>query len=146
MDHLLRSFLTLEHVTRLDNGGRIDCDVSFVDVPNDAFFIDQESCTITKALLFVEDAIVFDDGTFEIAEQRERDSELFGEFAVGGNAVNTHSENLSVGGFELSDIRLIRFEFLRSTTGEREDVNREYDVFLAFEIAKLVGVAVRGPK
>ena len=46
-----------EHVTCFDNAARIDGDVSFVDVPNDAFFIDQEGCAISKALLLVEDAI-----------------------------------------------------------------------------------------
>jgi hypothetical protein len=105
---LLRGFLSLKHVTSIHHGGWIDRDVAFVDVPNDAFFIDQESCTITKALLFVEDAIVFDDGTFEIAEQRERDSDLFGEFTVGGNTVNTHAENLRFVRFEFGDISLIR--------------------------------------
>ena len=57
-----------EHVARLDNGGRIDGGVSFVDVTNDAFFIDQESGAIAKALLFVEDTIIFDYSAFEIAE------------------------------------------------------------------------------
>jgi hypothetical protein len=63
----LRRFLVLEHVARLDNGRRIDRDVSFIDMSNDAFFIDQERGAISKALLFVEDAVVFDDGAFEIA-------------------------------------------------------------------------------
>jgi len=35
----------------LHHASWIDCDVSFVDVPNDAFFIDQEGGTISKALL-----------------------------------------------------------------------------------------------
>ncbi len=105
---LLRRFLPLEHVTCFDNGGWIDCDVSFVNVPDDAFFVDQEGGAISKALLLVEDSIIFDYGAFEIAEEREGNSYLFGEFAIGGNAVNTHSENLSFGGFEFGDISLIR--------------------------------------
>ena len=76
---------------------------------NDAFFIDQESGAISKALLFIKNAIVFDDGAFEVAEKRESDSDLLCEFAVGGNTVNTEAENLSVGCFEFSDISLIRF-------------------------------------
>jgi hypothetical protein len=87
----------LEHVTRIDYGRRIDSDVSFVNVPNDAFFIDQEGGAIAKALLLIEDTIVFYDGALEIAEDWEGNSELFGEFAVGGDTVNTHSKNLSVG-------------------------------------------------
>ena len=65
---LLRSFLPLKHVTRVDDGGRIDRDVSFVNVTNDAFFVDQESGAISKALLLVKNAVVFDDGAFEVAE------------------------------------------------------------------------------
>jgi hypothetical protein len=58
----------LEHVAGLYNGGRIDRDVSFVNVPNDAFFVDQEGGAISKALLLVKDAIRLDDCAFEIAE------------------------------------------------------------------------------
>ena len=58
----------LEHVTRVDHGRRIDSDVSLVNVPNDAFFIDQEGGAIAKALLLVEDTICFYNGAFEIAE------------------------------------------------------------------------------
>ena len=65
---LLRRLLTLEHVACFHNGSRIDGDVSFVDVANDSFFIDQEGSAISKALLLVKDAIRLDDGAFEIAE------------------------------------------------------------------------------
>src|SRR5262245_25553431 len=129
-----------EHVTRFDSGARIDGDVSFVNVPDDTFFIDHEGGTISKALLFVEATIILHHSAFEITEQWKRNSKLFCEFAVGGDTVYTHSENLSVGGFELSDISLIRFQFLRSTTGEGEHVDRQHDVFLAFEVAQLVGL------
>ncbi len=98
----------LQHVTSINNGGWIDRDVSFVDVLNDAFFIDHEGGPIAEALLFVEDAIILDDGAFEIAEQRKRDAELFGEFAVGGNAIYAKTKDLGVGGVEFCDISLIR--------------------------------------
>ena len=57
-----------KHVAGFYNGSRIDRDISFVDVPNDAFFIDQEGGAISKALFFVEDAVILNDGAFEIAE------------------------------------------------------------------------------
>jgi hypothetical protein len=132
----------LQHVTRLDDRSRIDRDVSFVNVPDDAFFIDQEGGAISKALLFVEDTIVFHDSAFEIAEYRKSDPNLFCELAVGGNAVYTHAENLRLVCFEFGDISLIRLQLLRSTTGEREHINREYHIFLTFEIAQLVGLTV----
>ena len=99
----------LEHVTCVHNGSRIDGDVSFVDLLNDAFFINQERGAVSKALLLVIDTIRFDYRAFEIAEKRKRDFNLLCEFAVGGDAVYTHPKNLSVGGFEFCDISLIRF-------------------------------------
>ena len=85
----------MKDVTRLHDGGWIDGDVSFVDVLDDAFFIDQEGGAISKALLFVEYAIVFDHGAFEIAEDGKGNLNLLGKFTVGGNTVYTQSENLS---------------------------------------------------
>ena len=105
---LRRRLLVCEHVARFHNCGRIDCDVSFVNVLNDAFFIDHEGGTIPKALLLVEDTIILDYSAFEIAEDRKRNSNLLCKFAVGGNAVYTHAENLSVVCFEFGDISLIR--------------------------------------
>ena len=99
----------MKHITRVDNGGRIDCDVAFVNMLDDAFFIDQEGGPIAKALLFIKDAVILHDRAFEIAEERERDSNLLCEFAVGGNTVDAKTKNLSVGGFEFRDISLIRF-------------------------------------
>ena len=127
-------FLVLENVTCVYHRRWIDRDVSFVDVLNDSFFIDHESSAVSETLLFVEDAIVFDDSAFEITEYRESNSNLFCEFAVGGNAVDAHAENLRVGGFEFGDISLIRLQLLRSTTSERQYIDRKYDVLLSFEI------------
>jgi hypothetical protein len=142
----LRRFLPLEHVTCFDNGGWIDCDIAFVDVPDNAFFVDQEGGAISKTLLLVEDPVILYYCAFEIAEEREGNSKLFGEFAVGENAVYTHSENLSFGGFEFGDISLIRLQLLRSTTCESEHINRQYDIFLTFEIAQLVSLSVGSTK
>ena len=100
--------LVLEYVTRVSDGGWIDGGVSFVNVPDDAFFIDQEGGAIAKALLLVEDSVVFDDGAFEIAEDGESYSKLLCKFTVGRNTVNTHSENLGLVAFKFGDISLIR--------------------------------------
>ena len=87
----------LEHIARLDNGGRVDRNVSFVDVTDNAFFVYQERGSISETLFLVEDAVIFDDCAFEIAEERKSNSKLLGKFTVGGNAVNTETKNLSVG-------------------------------------------------
>ena len=65
---LLRRLLAMKHVTRLHNGSWIDGDVSFVDVPDNAFFIDQERGAISEALLLVKDTISLHYRAFEIAE------------------------------------------------------------------------------
>ena len=106
---LRRRLLVHQHVARIDYSGWIDGHVSFVDVLDNSFFIDHEGGAITEALLFVEHAVVLDDGAFEIAEQRKRNAELFGEFAIGGNAVYTESKNLRIGGVEFGNISLICF-------------------------------------
>ena len=93
--NLRRSLLVLEHVARVHDAGGIDSDVSFVDVPDDAVLIDQERGAVSEALLFVINAICFDDGAFEIAEDGEGDFDLFCKLAIGGNAVDAHAENLS---------------------------------------------------
>ena len=111
---------------------------AFVDMLNDPVFVDHEGGAIPKALLFVEDAIVLHDGAFEIAEKREGNAILFAEFAVGGNAVYADAENLCVGRFEFGDISLIRLHFLRSTTGESQNVEGKHYVLLALEVTELV--------
>jgi hypothetical protein len=58
----------LQHVTGVDHGRWIDCYVSFVNVANDAVFIDQKRGAIAEALLLVKDAVVLHDSAFEIAE------------------------------------------------------------------------------
>jgi hypothetical protein len=86
-----------EHVTRFDSRGWIDCDVSFVDVLDDAVFINHEGGAIAEALLLVKDTIVLDYSPFEITEKGKCNPKLLGKFAVGGNTVYTEAENLSVG-------------------------------------------------
>lgn len=58
----------LKYVARVDNSSRIYRDVSFVDVPDDAVFVNQERGPISKALLLVKDTISLDYCAFEITE------------------------------------------------------------------------------
>src|SRR5207302_2102620 len=92
---------------------------------------------IAIATLFVEDAVIFHDGAFEIAEQREGYAVLFGEFLVGGNAVYAETKNLGIGRFEFGDISLIRLHFLRSTTGESQNIKRQHHVLLPLKVTEL---------
>lgn len=111
---------------------------------NDPVFVNYESCAIAKALFFIEDPIVLHDGAFEIAEYWEGNAELFGELTVGGNTVYAKTKNLSVSCFKFGDISLIRLQFFRSTTGKRENIDRQHDILLGFELTKLVSLAIGG--
>jgi len=91
-----RRFLMRERVTRIGGAGRIDSSVSFLNVTNDAFFVDHKGGAISKPLLLVEDTIVLNYSAFEIAEDGEGYSELFCKLAIGRNAVYAHAEYLGV--------------------------------------------------
>ncbi len=76
-----------QHVASFGGASGIQRFRALVDVANDAFFVYDEGCAITKALFFIEDSIVLHDSAFEIAEYWEGNAELFGELTVGGNTV-----------------------------------------------------------
>jgi hypothetical protein len=76
-------------------------------VLDDAFLVYDERGARAVAAFFVEDAVVAHGRAFEIAEQRERDLDVFGEARVGGRTVNADAQNLSFGGVEFGNISLI---------------------------------------
>ena len=117
--------------------GGIDRYVTFVDVLNDPVLIDHKGGAVSIATLFVKDSIVLHHRSFKIAEQWKRYPVLFGEFAVGRNAVYAETKNLSIVRFEFGDISLIRLHFLRSTTGESQNVEGQHHVFLSLKITEL---------
>ena len=130
-----------QNVASILGASDFDGDVAFVDVSNDSVFVDYESRAIAIAAIFVKDAIVFQHRMLDIAQQREGDADLFGEFGIGKRAVNTDPKNLCVGSFEFGDISLIRLHFFRSTTGERENIKGKHHILFAFEITELVAHA-----
>jgi hypothetical protein len=117
--------------------GWIDGHVALVDMLDDSVFIDNKGGPVAITALFVKDPVVFHDCSLEIAEQREGYAVLFGEFSIGGNAVYAKTKNLSISRFEFGDISLIRLHFLRSTTGESQDIKGQYYVFLPFKVTEL---------
>ena len=78
------------------------------DVADDAFLVHDESSARGKALFLIVDSVSLGDCAFEIAEEGESNADLFGEGAIGGEAVNTDAKNLRVGCVEFGDITLIR--------------------------------------
>jgi len=127
-----------QDVARVRGARRIDSHSSFIDVLDEAVFIDDERGAISVAAFFVKYPVISDDCSFEIAQQRKSNAVLFGELAISRDAVHADSENLSVVTFEFGDISLIRLHFLRSTTGEGQHVEGQHDIFLALEIAQFV--------
>lgn len=142
--YLLRCFLVRQDVARIGGACRIDRHAALINVLNDSILVDYERGAITIAPLFIEDAIVFHHGAFEIAEQRESDAILLGKLAIGRNAVDADAENLCVCSFEFGDISLIRLHLLRSTPGESQYIEGEHNVFLTFKVAELVGLSISG--
>src|SRR5262249_32166503 len=134
--NLLRPLLVRQDVARIFSAGWVDGIVAFLDMLDNSVFVDHESSTIAVAPFFIKDAVVLDYRAFEIAQQRKGDAVFCRKFFVGGNAVKADAEDLSIGRFEFGDISLIRFHFLRSTASESQDVEGEYHVLLAFEVAQ----------
>jgi hypothetical protein len=125
-----------QHITRVGGSSWINRYISFIDVLNDPILVYYKCSTIAEALFFVEDSVIFHHGSFEIAEQWKCDADVLRKAAVGGNAVDADSKNLSICSFEFGDISLIRLQLLRSTTGKSEYIEGKYYIFLSFEIAE----------
>jgi hypothetical protein len=82
--------------------------VALFDVADDTFLVHDECSARGKALFFTVDAVGFGNCALEIAEEGEGYADLFGEGAIGGEAVNTDAKNLRFGCVEFGDISLIR--------------------------------------
>lgn len=123
----------------------IDRAVAFLDVLDDAVFIDDDIGTLGPIVALAlnvarfEDAVGSEHFLVHVAQQREFNPDLLGEGGVGGRRVNTDAEDFRVAEVDLAavDSRLDRLELLRSTTGEGEHVDREEDVLLSLKIAEL---------
>jgi hypothetical protein len=121
----------------------IDGALFFFNVLDDALFVDDEGGAlgplkfVTLNVVRLQDAILLQDFATHVAEQREGDADFLGEGFVSRRAVDTDSENYRVRSFEFGHISLICLKFLRSTTGESEDVESEYDIFLAAVVGEV---------
>ena len=115
--------------------GGIDGRRILVNVLDHASLVHHERRAVGESVFLVEDPVLFGNCPLKIAQQWIGEPELLRELPVGGGTVYTDPENLSVVGFELGDISLIRLELLRSTPRESEDVKRQHNVLLAVKIA-----------
>ena len=132
----------------------IDGALIFLDVLNDAVFIDDDvraSCPLIIFALDVvtlEDSVVLEHLLVHVAEKWKFDVDLFGEGRVCRGGIHTDTEDCRIVFVDLtgSESSLDRLKLLRSTTGESEDVNGEKDIFLAVEVRELDGLPLIAEK
>src|SRR5208283_3630258 len=104
---------------------------AFVDVANDAVFIDHEGDSIGKEASEVENTISLGHLLFGVTQERESRAGLGGELAVPVLAVEADSQHLRARRLELGDITLIRLDLFRSTRRGGANVKGQDDGFLA---------------
>src|ERR1017187_3936759 len=88
-----------------------------------------------RGLVFrVVDAVLLGRVAAPIAKQREGDANFFRPRLVREGRIHAHTQHLGIGSFQLGEVLLESLHLLGSTTGEGEDVERQGDVLLPFEI------------
>jgi len=123
----------------VDRVGRVNRAATLLHVLDFALLVHDEGGAAGKLSLFIQDAIRLRDVALHVAQEREFDSYFLGKRGVGRRSINTDAEDGGVVEVDLAriDTRLVSLEFLRSTTGEGQYVERQDDVFLAPVIAQL---------
>ena len=122
--------------------GRIDRTAAFFDVGDLAVLVDHEGGAAGNAQLGNQDAILLGDLTHVVAEKGVVGVELFFPMSQGRREIGTDREDLSIILIKISDTRLVRGEFLRSTTGEGGHEECQDDNLFAAEIRELHGLVV----
>src|SRR5687768_16129849 len=141
----LRSFrfLFLKKIADLVSSRRIDCGSADLYMPDLSFLVDDECRASGVARFLVVESVVFGRLPLPVAQQRERHRELLCKCFSRRKAIHTYAQHLSFGCVEFGDISLIRLELLRSAACESEDVEGEYDRFLAAKVGELNRFAPR---
>jgi hypothetical protein len=123
----------------VDRVGWVNRAVAFLYMLDLALFVDDKRGAIRKLKLVVQDAILFRDLPRHIAQKRKFHPDFFGESFVRGRRINADSQDLRVFQIDLArvDTSLVSLKLFRSTTGEGKNIERQYDVLLAAEIAQL---------
>ena len=66
-----------------------------------------------------------------VAKQRESHAILLRECEIRKRTVHAHTQNLGVGAFQLCQVLLESFDFLRSTTGEGEHIKGQRNILFS---------------
>jgi hypothetical protein len=142
--------LLVESGAKGESGIGIDGVVAFVDQANDALLVDDDVGAKSPLIVFVLDAVGFQDAVgsehfaVHVAEEREMEAVLFGESGVGSRAVETDAEDFRIGGGDAprADASLDSAHLLGTAFRKGENVDSEKDVFLAAVVAELDGFPI----
>jgi hypothetical protein len=100
---------------------------------NYSLFIDNKSNALIEPDHGHQHSVIPRNSPLWVAQHRESKSQRFGERFVFGRTVDTNTNHLGAGGFELGDIRLIRLELTRSAAGESFYIKRQDHTSLALK-------------
>jgi hypothetical protein len=114
--------LLFRQAAGLKGAGGIDGIGAFIDVANDAVFIDHKRDAVRKQAGEVEDSVRLRDLLLGVRQQRKAGAGLSRELAIPLLGVETYAQNLRARGLKLGDITLIRLDLLRSTWRRGADV------------------------
>ena len=135
----------VQAAARRIGAGRIDRSLAFFDVLNLAVLVHHKRGAVGHSIVLHEYTVGLGHLPLgEIAQQRERKVQLLGEFLLRGSVVRADAEYLGVLSFKFGDTRLVRREFLRSTTGEGGREECQDDNLLAAKRRKRDFLPVRG--
>ena len=115
---------------------------AFLDMANDAVFVDHKGDAVGKEARKIEDAVSLGRLLVDVTQQRETRARLLGKSAVPFLAVEADPQHLRARSFELGDITLIRLDLLRSTGRGGANIKGQDDRLLAAEISELHDLAV----
>jgi hypothetical protein len=130
------SLLHLRPLTRIHDLRGIDRVLVHLLFHDLSIFPDQEVHAARRLIFVFVDSVLSGGFAAPIAQQREGNSNLVGESFIGECTIHAHTQDLGVGCFQRFQVLLEVFHLLRSTTGERKDIKREYDLLLPSILAE----------
>jgi hypothetical protein len=123
---------------RIRGASRVDSGIALLDVGDFSSFIDHESGPVRYACILIQNPVRLTDFTLgKIAEDRERQVVLCGEFLLRRRIIGADSKDLRVVCLEFGNTSLVCLDLLGSATGKRGGKESQYDRVLAPEIGKL---------
>jgi len=121
--------------TRGLGSGWVDSGVALLDIDNLPFFVDHERGAIRHSGFHQHSVVLADFAFGEIAEKRDLNVVLGGEFFLGRGVICTDTKDFRLTCFKFGDTSLVCREFLGSTTCESGGEESQDHVVLAAEVA-----------